>query len=33
MPVLAEKRSVTGTSCLKCNALLTLAASGNELAE
>src|SRR5262249_31558265 len=27
MPVLAEKRTVTGTSCLKCNALLTLAAS------
>src|SRR3974390_3493340 len=26
-PVLAEKRTVTGTSCLKCNALLTLAAS------
>jgi len=24
---LAEKRTVTGTSCLKCNALLTLAAS------
>src|SRR5262249_4098905 len=27
MPVLAEKRTVTGTSCLKCSALLTLAAS------
>src|SRR5215472_10151919 len=27
MPVLAEKRTVTCTSCLKCNALLTLAAS------
>src|SRR5499425_407591 len=27
MPVLAEKRTVAGTSCLKCNALLTLAAS------
>src|SRR5215468_6857547 len=27
MPVLAEKRTVTGTSCLKCNALLTRAAS------
>src|SRR5262249_38276977 len=27
MPELAEKRTVTGTSCLKCNALLTLAAS------
>src|SRR5262252_9952235 len=27
MPVLAEKRTVTGTSCLKCNALLTFAAS------
>src|SRR6516165_7769361 len=27
MPELAEKRAVTGTSCLKCNALLTLAAS------
>src|SRR5215469_18068416 len=26
-PELAEKRTVTGTSCLKCNALLTLAAS------
>src|SRR5262249_37507484 len=27
MPELTEKRTVTGTSCLKCNALLTLAAS------
>jgi hypothetical protein len=27
MPELAEKRTVTGTSCLKCNALLTLTAS------
>src|SRR6516225_2641641 len=27
MPELAEKRAVTGTSCLKCNAFLTLAAS------
>src|SRR5262249_33522834 len=27
MPELAEKRTVTGTSFLKCNALLTLAAS------
>src|SRR5262249_33499204 len=27
MPELAEKRTVTGTSCLKCNALLTLAPS------
>jgi len=27
IPELAEKRTVTGTSCLKCNALLTLAAS------
>ena len=27
MPELAENRTVTGTSCLKCNALLTLAAS------
>ena len=27
MPELAEKRTVTGTWCLKCNALLTLAAS------
>src|SRR5215831_9683913 len=26
-PELTEKRTVTGTSCLKCNALLTLAAS------
>src|SRR5262252_3900430 len=28
MPELAEKRTVTGTSCLKCNALLMIAASG-----
>jgi hypothetical protein len=27
MPELAEKRTVTGTACLECNALLTLAAS------
>src|SRR5262245_50463958 len=27
MPEFAEKRTVTDTSCLKCNALLTLAAS------
>src|SRR5215467_9620822 len=27
MPELSEKRTVTDTSCLKCNALLTFAAS------